>query len=182
MGAILQAILFGHGVIREIIDLQRELYQKVGVQKAPFTPSNDTTVYDRLKSRFYDDFKSAKQTSGKQARAEAVKSLKEKAVTELIPDPLATDAIKLDAFSHAWHDLEERVVRDLILSGTRPDGRDYRTLRNIECAVDVLPRVHGSAVFQRGETQALITVTLGTTRDEQRVDGLFDEYSKKFMM
>jgi len=69
-----------------------------------------------------------------------------------------------------------------ILSGTRPDGRDYRSLRNIECAVDVLPRVHGSAVFQRGETQALVTITLGTTRDEQRVDGLFDEYSKKFML
>ena len=55
-------------------------------------------------------------------------------------------------------------------------------MRAIECEVDVLPRVHGSAVFQRGETQALITVTLGTDRDEQRVDGLIDEYSKKFML
>src|SRR6185295_443711 len=61
-------------------------------------------------------------------------------------------------------------------------GRDGKTLRAIECQVDVLPRVHGSAVFQRGETQALITVTLGTGRDEQRVDGLIDEYSKKFML
>lgn len=177
-----EAILFGHSVIKEILDLQRELYQKMGVQKEPFTVVPDTTVYDRLKSRFYDEFKVAKQTSGKHARADAVRALKEKAVAELIPDPLAADAIKLDAVSHAWHDLEERVVRDLILSGTRPDGRDYRSLRNIDCQVDVLPRVHGSAVFQRGETQALITVTLGTTRDEQRVDGLFDEYSKKFML
>ena len=79
----------------------------------------------------------------------------------------------------AWHKLEERIVRDLILSGKRADGRDSKSLRNIECMVDVLPRVHGSAVFQRGETQALITVTLGTSRDEQRVDGLFEEYSKK---
>jgi polyribonucleotide nucleotidyltransferase len=54
-------------------------------------------------------------------------------------------------------------VRDLILAGTRPDGRDRKTLREIECEVDVLPRTHGSAVFQRGETQALITVTLGTS-------------------
>jgi polyribonucleotide nucleotidyltransferase len=177
-----EAILFGHSVIKEIIDLQRELYQKVGVQKAPFTAVVDTSVYDRLKSRFYDEFKVAKQTSGKQARADAVRALKEKAILELIPDPLAADAIKLDALQHAWHDLQERVVRDLILSGTRPDGRDYRSLRNIDCQVDILPRVHGSAVFQRGETQALITVTLGTTRDEQRVDGLFDEYSKKFML
>ncbi len=73
-------------------------------------------------------------------------------------------------------------MRDLILSGTRADGRDSKTLREIKCTVDVLPRVHGSAVFQRGETQSLITVTLGTQRDEQRVDGLFDEYSKKFML
>src|SRR5262245_1115414 len=177
-----EAILFGHSVIKEILEMQREFARKIGVEKAPFTVVDDTTVYDRLKSRFYDDFKIAKQTSGKQARAEAVKQLKEKAVANLIPDPQAADAIKPEAFSTAWHDLEERVVRGLILSGTLPDGRDYRTLRNIECAVDVLPRVHGSAVFQRGETQALITVTLGTTRDEQRVDGLFDEYSKKFML
>jgi polyribonucleotide nucleotidyltransferase len=73
-------------------------------------------------------------------------------------------------------------VRELILSGTRPDGRDYKTLRNLHCEVDLFPRVHGSALFQRGETQALVTVTLGTGRDEQRVDGLFEEYSKRFML
>jgi polyribonucleotide nucleotidyltransferase len=78
--------------------------------------------------------------------------------------------------------MEERVVRELIISGRRADGRDTKTIRDIECLVDVLPRVHGSALFQRGETQALVTVTLGTTRDEQRVDGLLEEYSKKFML
>jgi polyribonucleotide nucleotidyltransferase len=70
----------------------------------------------------------------------------------------------------------------LILAGTRPDGRDRSTLRDIECHVDVLPRVHGSAIFQRGETQSLISITLGTQRDEQRVDGLLEEYAKKFML
>jgi polyribonucleotide nucleotidyltransferase len=145
-------------------------------------PPPDTGLDARLKNRYYDALKSAKQTSGKQARAEAVKAVKEKAVLEFIPDPAAADAIKPEVFSTSWSDLTERVVRDLILSGTRPDGRDYRTLRNIECAVDVLPRVHGSALFQRGETQALVTITLGTSRDEQRVDGLQDEYSKKFML
>ncbi|HZN33019.1 MAG TPA: polyribonucleotide nucleotidyltransferase [Pirellulaceae bacterium] len=177
-----EAILFAHATIREIIDLQREFARQLGVVKPEFVAPPDPGVYDRLKSRFYDEFKSAKQTSGKQNRAEAVKAIKERALKEIIPDPLAADAVKPEVFSTAWHDLEERVVRDLILSGTRPDGRDYRSLRNIECLVDVLPRVHGSALFQRGETQALITVTLGTTRDEQRVDGLFDEYSKKFML
>jgi polyribonucleotide nucleotidyltransferase len=68
------------------------------------------------------------------------------------------------------------------LAGQRADGRDNVTLRHIDCQVDVLPRVHGSALFTRGETQALVTVTLGTQRDEQRVDGLGEEYSKKFML
>jgi len=87
-----------------------------------------------------------------------------------------------DLFETAWAELEERVVRDQILSGTRPDGRGTKDLRDIECKINVLPRVHGSSLFQRGETQALITVTLGTARDEQRVDGLFDDYTKKFML
>jgi polyribonucleotide nucleotidyltransferase len=81
-----------------------------------------------------------------------------------------------------WHELEEKVVRDLIIAGTRPDGRDRTSLRPIYCETDLLPRVHGSALFQRGETQALITITLGTSRDEQRVDGLQEEFSKKFML
>jgi polyribonucleotide nucleotidyltransferase len=177
-----EAVLFAHAAIKEVIGLQRELYEKVGAKKSTWVAPPDTGLDARLKSRFYDELKAAKQTSGKQARSEAVKAVKDKAVAEFIPDSAAKDAIKPEIFSTAWSDLVERVVRDLILSGTRPDGRDYRTLRNIECAVDVLPRVHGSAVFQRGETQALITVVLGTSRDEQRVDGLQEEYSKKFML
>ncbi len=177
-----EAVTFAHRTIKEIIALQREFYEKVGAKKADFVPPPDTGLDTRLKSRFYDELKAAKQTSGKQARADAVKAVKEKAVAEFIPDSAAKDAIKPEVFSTAWSELTERVVRDLILSGTRPDGRDYRSLRNIECEVDVLPRVHGSALFQRGETQALVTITLGTSRDEQRVDGLQEEYSKKFML
>ena len=100
----------------------------------------------------------------------------------MIPDPDADGAIDIGAFKTAWHDLEAKVIRQTILEGKRPDGRSGTDLRAIECDVDVLPRVHGSAVFQRGETQSLITVTLGTGRDEQRVDGLFEEYSKRFML
>jgi polyribonucleotide nucleotidyltransferase len=169
-------------IIREICELQEELFAKVGVQKPPYTPAAPSAVYEQLKTRFYDAFKTAKQTEGKQARAAAVKALKEKVSAEMIPDPTAKGAISAAEFSAAWHHLEERVVRDAILSGTRPDGRPTNALRAIECHVDVLPRVHGSAVFQRGETQALVTVTLGTPRDEQRVDGLIEEYSKKFML
>ncbi|MCA9175648.1 MAG: polyribonucleotide nucleotidyltransferase [Planctomycetales bacterium] len=179
---MVDAILFAHEVIRDVCALQRELYAKVSPEKRPFEEPADDGLFGRLNDRFYDEFRSAKQTSGKQARAEAVRGLKERAQGEFIPDPNAEGAICPNRFSEAWHDLESKVVRDLILAGTRADGRDTKTLRSIDCLVDLLPRVHGSAVFQRGETQALITVTLGTQRDEQRVDGLVEEYSKKFML
>ncbi len=177
-----QAIDECQRIIREICDLQIELSQKVQVVKQQFeTPPADTT-FDTLRSRYYDAFRQAKQTAGKQARSEAVSALKERALAEMIPNPDAPGALTPAVFSNAWHRLEEHVVRDLILAGTRPDGRGSKDLRAIHCEVDVLPRVHGSAIFQRGETQALVTITLGTNRDEQRVDGLIDEYSKKFML
>jgi len=179
---MLEAIGEAHRYIRELCELQLELIAKAATVKATFTPPERDARLDQLNKAYYERFKEAKQTAGKQDRADAVARLKEEARAAIIPDPAADGAVTEGAFSTAWHDLEARVVRDLILAGTRPDGRDGKTLRPIECQVDVLPRVHGSAVFQRGETQALVTVTLGTGRDEQRVDGLFDEYSKKFML
>jgi len=171
-----------HNYIREIIDLQEELFRKAGTVKPEYVPAADDGIYGQLMSGYYDALKSAKSLEGKQNRNEAADAVKKQALAAIIPDPLAPGALSAAAFSQAWSRFTERVVRDLILSGRRPDGRDYTTIRPIECSVDVLPRVHGSAIFQRGETQALITVTLGTNRDEQRVDGLIDEYAKKFML
>ncbi len=179
---ILEALRFAHGVIRELCDLQRELSEKLGVEKSPWTPPAQDDLFERLRQAFYEPLREAKRVVGKQARADAVAQVKQQAVTQFLSVPDAEGATSPEAFEAAWHQLERLVVRDLILSGTRPDGRDARTLRPIECYVDVLPRVHGSALFQRGETQALITVTLGTTRDEQRVDEMMEEYSKKFML
>ncbi|CAN0465391.1 unnamed protein product, partial [Hapterophycus canaliculatus] len=142
----------------------------------------DDGLFDRLDSAYYNDFKAAQQTSGKQDRNDAVRALRDRAMSEVIPDPKAEGAICVNRFKSVWHDLEEKVVRGLISAGTRPDGRDRNSLRAIHCETDLLPRVHGSALFQRGETQALITIALGTSRDEQRVDGLQDEFSKKFML
>ncbi len=177
-----EAIEYAHGVIREILALQREFVAKVGVQKPEFVAPPEDGLFDRLKERYYDELKVAKQTEGKLARAEAVSALHQRVQAEMIPDPEAEGALSPLALGDAWHRLEARIVRDLILGGTRSDGRGHKDLRAIQCMVDVLPRTHGSAVFQRGETQALVTVTLGTARDEQRVDGLVDEYSKKFML
>ena len=177
-----EAIMTAHQCIRQICEMQEELVQKVGVVKKPYEAPPPDGVLDTLRAKYYDAFRTAKQTEGKLAKAEAVAALKKQAVAELIPDPKAEGAISADAFAIAWEALETRVIRDQILSGTRPDGRDYRKLRPITSKVDLLPRVHGSAMFQRGETQALVTVTLGTGRDEQRVDGLVEEYSQKFML
>ncbi|MFH1920561.1 MAG: polyribonucleotide nucleotidyltransferase [Planctomycetota bacterium] len=177
-----QAIMTAHGYIQEICDLQLEMIEQVNPEKIEVVDSESDGLDDLLKDRYYDAFREAKQTEGKQARADACGALQEKATAELIPDPEAKDAIDPQALKKAWHDLEARIVRDLILAGTRADGRDCNELREIVCKVDLLPRVHGSALFQRGETQALISVALGTTRDEQRVDGLVEEYTKKFML
>jgi polyribonucleotide nucleotidyltransferase len=99
------------------------------------------------------------------------------------PSPVPADAEVTPArIKAAFYAVEERVVRELILDGKRPDGRGPKDLRAIKCEVGLLPRAHGSALFQRGETQALVTTVLGTGADEQRVDGIMDEYSKKFML
>lgn len=179
---MLEAIQFAHSVIREVIDLQEELYQKVNPVKKEFVPPADDGLFQRLNDAYYDAFRAAKQTNGKADRASAVRALRDRAFSEVVPDPAAPGAISGERFRVVWHELEEKIVRDLIIAGTRPDGRDRTSLRPIYCETDLLPRVHGSALFQRGETQALITVTLGTSRDEQRVDGLQDEFSKKFML
>lgn len=179
---MMEAIHYAHGVIREVIEMQQELYRKVAPVKREYVPPQDDGLLQRLQDTYYQEFRAAQQTPGKQDRAEVVRALRERATAEVIPDPAAPGAVCPKRFSSVWHDLEEKVIRDLISSGTRPDGRDNTSLRAIYCETDLLPRVHGSALFQRGETQALVTVALGTSRDEQRVDGLMDEYSKKFML
>ncbi|MDF1841680.1 MAG: polyribonucleotide nucleotidyltransferase [Rubripirellula sp.] len=179
---MMDAIQFAKTVICDVIELQDELYQKVNPTKVEYIPPEDDGLFERLRDGYYDEFKSAQQTPGKQDRAAATSELRNRVMAELIPDPAADGAIEVKRFKSVWHDLEEKVVRDLIAAGTRPDGRDNSSLRSIYCETDLLPRVHGSALFQRGETQSLVTVALGTARDEQRVDGLMDEYSKKFML
>ncbi|MDO4575209.1 MAG: polyribonucleotide nucleotidyltransferase [Planctomycetia bacterium] len=179
---MMQAIEEAHAVIRDITALQREFIEKVQPEKREYPQPEDDGLFEKVRQQYYDAYYEAKHTVGKLERAAAVTELRAKIVSELIPDPAAEGAICPGRLNEILEQLEKRVVRDQILSGNRPDGRGLKEIRPLCCKVGVLPRVHGSAVFQRGETQSLITVTLGTTRDEQRVDGLFDEYSKKFML
>ncbi|MEX0671241.1 MAG: polyribonucleotide nucleotidyltransferase [Pirellulales bacterium] len=186
---MLQALEEAHRVIRVLCEMQDELVRKAGKPKKEYVLADYSALRDRLTRDFLGELKVAKSTLVKADRGQAVKALKEKAKAAVAPTepafnfkPGAAGGISDADFSHVWHGLEERAVRELILEGKRPDGRDHKTLRAIHCEVDMLPRVHGSALFQRGETQALVTITLGTGRDEQRVDGLIEEYSKKFML
>ena len=179
---MVEALLEAHRYVGELCDLQLELREKLNVPATSYVPPEPDGLIDRLAEKYHTSLKAAKLTKIKQERAEACGAIKEEAKAEFIPDPDAEDAIDPGTFSTAWHDLEARVIRESILEGTRPDGRGSKDLRDLYCEVDLIPRVHGSALFQRGETQAFVTVTLGTGRDEQKVDGLFEEYSKRFML
>jgi len=179
---MLQAILFAHKYVVQIIDMIEELRAGAGLGKKELPPPGQPNpVLQVLRERFYNEFKQRKQTPGKQARADQVKELRERITAELLPEN-GEAKFTPQQVAQSLDALEEKVVRDLILEGMRLDGRQPRQLRQITCEVGVLPRTHGSAVFTRGETQALVTTTLGTVSDEQRVDGLIEEYSKKFML
>jgi polyribonucleotide nucleotidyltransferase len=196
------AIMEAHRLNQELIALQRELVEAVGLPafELPETPVDALrqTIYDR----YGDALKDIKQIVMKAERNGATRVLQDTVVKELVPSeksaagqetgessgdpapsPVPADAgVTAGRVKSAFSGVEERVVRELILDGKRPDGRGPKDLRSIKCEVGVLPRAHGSAVFQRGETQALVTTVLGTGADEQRVDGIMDEYSKKFML
>ncbi len=180
---MLEAIEFAHKVVRDICDMVQELKDKANIAQMEYSIPEDDGLVGKLKDQYYDQLKSTLTSEGtKKERAAAGTEMRNQAMESMIPDPSADGAICTSRFKTAWHDLEEICVRDLILDGVRADGRGPKDLREIKCEVDLLPQVHGSAVFQRGETQAFVTITLGTGRDEQRVDGLIDEYSKKFML
>lgn len=179
---MVDALMEAHKIIGDLCDMQLELREKLGVPKSTYVSPEPDGILEKLDASFGAELKKAKLIQGKQDRSEACGKLKADALAKLIPDADAADAIPMGKFKTAWHDLEAKVIRESILAGTRPDGRGGKDLRDIYCEVDLLPRVHGSALFQRGETQSLMTITLGTGRDEQRVDGPMDDYSKRFML
>ncbi len=180
---ILEAISLGRKTIEDLVRIQKELVAKVGKPKVCTLhgPSEDLL---KAVDTYREALSKAKQIPGKQDRAAAVDKIKTE-VKEIFSavDP-ATNKPRYEPMqvAMAFSFLEEKVVRHLILSGTRSDGRQTTAIRPLSCEVGVLPRTHGSAIFTRGETQALVTTTLGTGDDEQIVDGLGEEYSKKFML
>lgn len=178
------AIMFAHREIRELCGLQRELAGQVPEKPPAFQPPPGNPLFDRLREEAYGRLKEAKATTEKQTRSAATDEVKQSLVEQYFPEDAeeTSDGATRADFGEAFHDLERRVVRDLALDGTRVDGRKPDEMRSVSCDVDFLPRVHGSAVFTRGETQSVATVTLGTSRDQQRFEDLFEEGAKRFML
>ncbi len=180
---MVDAIMFAHRAVAELCEMQAEFAQKVGTPAKEF-PEPPVNPLAGALHESYAAVRETKSIRGKKDRAEATSLLKKSLKEKFFPagTVVTESGATLAEFSEAFHALEAKVVRDLTLEGTRLDGRGLEDLRPIACDVSKLPRVHGSAMFQRGETQSLCTVVLGTVRDEQKVDGLFKEYSKRFML
>ncbi|MBU0676551.1 MAG: polyribonucleotide nucleotidyltransferase [Verrucomicrobia bacterium] len=176
------AMKFGHEYTVKIIDAQLKLRAELGLPKKTVeVPEEDHALVDRMRDLIGGEIAEALTISGKQERHDKVNELKEKAKAALLEaDPEMAE----NDFFHAFDDLEIEVVRNNILDkGVRIDGRGFDELRSLDAEVGLFPRTHGSAVFSRGETQALATITLGTISDAQSMDavsGGADE--KRFML
>jgi polyribonucleotide nucleotidyltransferase len=178
---MLDAMVFAHGFIKQICALQNELVKEVGKAKRT-PPAGDPNAVLKADVQAF---------AGERTRALAgtalLKEERARQTSELQKEVLAALAVKYPEkegeIKDALHDLEYHAMRDLILTqGRRLDGRGLREIRPITIELGLLPRTHGSALFQRGETQSLTTITLGTKLDEQIIDGLMPESSKRFML
>lgn len=178
------AIMFGHEAIGDLCDLQTELIEKLGVPASDYPEAPENPFSAILKDRVYDQIRDSKVGKAKQERHSLVDEIKTALKEEFFPDDAeeTEDGKTVAQFKKAFSKLEKQVVRDLLLEGVRLDNRGPDDLRHVESEVGIIPRVHGSSVFTRGETQSMATITLGTGRDTQRVDGPVENFEKRFML
>jgi len=178
---MLGGIVFGHEqgniAIAAINDLVRDAGKPAWDWKAP---AKDEAFIGKVVALAEEKLRAAYQIRSKQARTQATREVTAATLAALTAEGAAFDKVNVD---NVLFDIEAKIVRSQILSGEpRIDGRDTRTVRQIEIRNSVLPRVHGSALFTRGETQALVAATLGTDRDSQKIDALAGEFSEHFML
>ena len=180
---IAEAIETAHKTVAQVCELIEELHEKAGVEKETPLVEIDEELYEKINSQVSEKLYELKQTPKKHERSQAVKELFEQIINEYCetsddqPPKYETSAVK-----RILGKIEGEVVKKLLLEGKRLDGRGYNDIRQIDCEVDVLPRTHGSALFTRGETQSIASVTLGTIRDAQIIDGLLEEYTQSFTL
>ncbi len=180
---ILTAMERGHEIIRQVVDMQEELQRLCGKPKLEVPPPEaHEELYRELAAKFGGELRGAIKTLGKLNRKRAEEALIERAVAEYCPED-AVEPVRDPVVVAALLDkLRKSIERELIMTGVRADGRAGRDIRPITCEVGVLPRTHGSSLFTRGETHALVIVTLGTELDEQVIDGLNDEYTERLIV
>jgi polyribonucleotide nucleotidyltransferase len=179
---MLGAVVFGHDQMQVVINAINEMVDEIGVPEWNWTaPQKDDAQISRIAQAAEADLRQAYQIKQKQARTVRLKEITAKVVTEVLPADATPDQI--NNVKNELGNLEAKIVRNQILDGEpRIDGRDTRTVRPITIRTGVLPRTHGSALFTRGETQAIVVATLGTSRDEQIIDALQGEYRDRFML
>jgi polyribonucleotide nucleotidyltransferase len=179
---MLGAVVFGHEQMRAAIDAINDLADEAAKEPLNWAaPETPTALIERMEALCAEDLSKAYSIKQKQARTSAVDEIRGRAFAEMITSDMDTSAANV--VKDLFHGLEAKVVRGRILAGElRIDGRDTRTVRPITIRTGVLPRTHGSALFTRGETQALVVATLGTGRDEQIIEALTGEYRDRFLM
>ena len=180
---MLGAVVFGHNQMQSAIAAIKEFSAESGNEAWDWTaPEKDTALEAKVAEIAEADVVAAFQVADKMDRQNQVGAALDKIMATLIPEDAGEDAPSVDAIKGAFKDLEKKVVRGRVIAGEpRIDGRDTSTVRGIETRVGVLPRTHGSALFTRGETQALVVATLGTARDAQIIDSLSGEYKDHFL-
>jgi polyribonucleotide nucleotidyltransferase len=177
---MLEAVFFGHAAVQPILAAQEELRKMAGVPKREVVPPvTDEALKARVRELAYGKMKEAVRIRSKMERHDRIDVIAAETLASLLPEGEGRDK-EVKGF---LGDLEYELVREHILkNGERIDGRDTRTIRTITTEIALLPRAHGSALFTRGETQALVAATLGTTIDEQRIDSLYGENRKRFLL
>ena len=175
------AIKEAHGVIGQVCDMIDELVAKINPEKDIPLFELDANLSAQLESETFNDLYAAYQVQVKAERYEAIGKIIDAAAAKYVTEP-ETPACTLVQLKRMFEIIQKKVMKKLLLEGKRPDGRAYDQLRQIDCQVGILPRSHGSALFTRGETQAMVSCTLGTGKDEQIVDGLVDEQGQSFML
>lgn len=179
---MLGAVVFGHDQMQAVINAINELADEVAATPWDWAPpAEDSELIAKVAQLAEADLVQAYKIKQKQSRMDQVDAVRNRVISELIAE--GSDASRANQVKDVFQSLESKIVRGQILAGeARIDGRDTRTVRPITIRTGVLPRTHGSVLFTRGETQALVVSTLGTGRDEQIIDALQGEYKDRFIL
>ncbi|MFN7644227.1 MAG: polyribonucleotide nucleotidyltransferase [Burkholderiales bacterium] len=183
---MLGAVVYGHDQIQAVIKAIDELVEIAGKPEWDWkAPARDEALIARVTELAEGEMRAAYALRNKQERTHRIRGVESAAIAKIAEESAAAGKSAPDGntLSNILYDLQSKIVRNRILSGEpRIDGRDTRTVRPISIRTGVLPRSHGSALFTRGETQALVVATLGTARDEQIIDAITGEYRERFML